>query len=302
MTLPIWLVDAFTDCALQGNPAGVVPDANSLSPTQMQRIAAEIHASETAFVLAPESPAEADFRLRFFTPESEVDLCGHATIGTICGLVDAGRLPLRGEQSVCRIETAVGILSVTYGKSHGLTWAEMRQAEPQFRQVDLELQTIAKFLGIDRQDVDDSLISGISYTGLWDLFIPVTSLAVMAKMNPDLTALAKLNRALGVASTHVYTRATVSTENDFHARDFSPALGIPEDPATGTATGALAALLLRHGMVEAGRNYRFEQGYEIGRPSVIYARVEENVPGGLAVYVKGTAVRSLIGELQLSQG
>lgn len=302
MTLPIWLVDAFTDCALQGNPAGVVPDANSLSPTQMQRIAAEIHASETAFVLAPESPAEADFRLRFFTPESEVDLCGHATIGTICGLVDAGRLPLRGEQSVCRIETAVGILSVTYGKSHGLTWAEMRQAEPQFRQVDLELQTIAKFLGIDRQDVDDSLISGISYTGLWDLFIPVTSLAVMSKMNPDLPALAKLNRALGVASTHVYTRATVSAENDFHARDFSPALGIPEDPATGTATGALAALLLKHGMVEAGRTYRFEQGYEIGRPSVIYARVEENGPGGLAVYVKGTAVRSLIGELQLSQG
>lgn len=301
MKLPIWLVDAFTDCALQGNPAGVVPDADSLTPVQMQQIAGEIHASETAFVLTSDSSEEADFRLRFFTPENEVDLCGHATIGTICGLVEAGRLPLRGDQGVCKIETAVGILSVKYGKSHGLTWAEMRQAEPQFREVNLDLETIAKLLGIRRQDVDETLISGVSYTGLWDLFIPVRSRSVMANMKPDLPSLANFNRALGVASTHVYTAETTNSENDFHARDFSPALGIPEDPATGTATGALTALLHRHGVVEAGRTYRFEQGYEMGRPSVISARVEENLQGVLEVYVQGTAVLSFTGELQLSQ-
>lgn len=298
MKLSAWLVDAFTTQTFQGNPAGVIPQASGLSPMQMQMIAREIHASETAFILEADSP-EADFRLRFFTPESEVDLCGHATIGAVCGLVEEGNLSLEENGGVCKVQTQVGVLTITYGKRDGFAWAEMRQAEPKFRNLSLDKDLIAGLLGIAREDFAENLVSGLSYTGLWDLFIPVTSLEVMSKMQPKLAELAIWNRAINVVSTHVYTTDTVDTHHDFHTRDFSPAVGIAEDPATGTATGALTALLYEHGLVQASQSYQFEQGYEIKRPSVIQARIETGSDGVLQVYVKGSAVRSLSGSIYL---
>lgn len=298
MKLPVWLVDAFTTQTFHGNPAGVIPSADGLSSQQMQMIAREIHASETAFVLEAESP-QADFRLRFFTPESEVDLCGHATIGTICGLVEDGKLSLDEGRGGCKVETAVGVLSISYGMEGDSAWAEMRQADPQFRDLALNPGELAHLLGISDSDIDEQGVLGLSYTGLWDLFVPVVSKEVTARMQPKLAELAQWNRELGVTSTHVYTRDTVLAQHDFHTRDFSPAVGIAEDPATGTATGALVALLYHHQKVEAARTYRFEQGYEIHRPSVIEARIETGQGGPLKVFVKGSAVRSLTGTIHL---
>lgn len=300
MKLPVWLVDAFTKQTFHGNPAGVVPEANGLSPLQMQTIAREIHASETAFVLEADSP-QADFRLRFFTPESEVDLCGHATIGSVCGLVEEGVLPVdegRGRGS-CKIETQVGILTVTYGLENGFAWAEMRQAEPRFKNLALDYNQVAHLLGIAREEIDEDGVSGLSYTGLWDLFVPMTSKLAMSRMQPKLAELAAWNREIGVTSTHVYTVDTTEKRHDFHTRDFSPAVGIPEDPATGTATGALIALLHHNEAVQSSRVYRFEQGYEIHRPSVIEARIEEQPGTSPAVFVKGSAVRSLTGSIHV---
>jgi len=294
----VWIVDAFTSIPLTGNPAGVVPDARGLSESQMQAIAAEIHASETAFVLPPSQTGQADYRIRYFTPQQEVDLCGHATIGSICGMVAAGLLSLEHGTGVCKIETKVGVLSIRYGQDGHRVFAEMAQATPSFRALDEEAKFVAQVLGIDVADLDLSLPMEYSYTGLWDFFVPVRSLEVMRRLRPDFAAMAQWNTQNNVVSTHVYTRQCVDAQHHFHSRDFAPAVGIPEDPATGTATGALAALLYRHGHIQSGRDYAFEQGYEIGRESVLSSRIEV-CGNAVQVFVGGSGVVTLEGVLNL---
>lgn len=290
--MKVWLMDAFTDKSFCGNPAGVVPEAAGLSDTEMQAIANELHASETAFVLPATAP-DADLKIRYFTPTCEVDLCGHATIATICGLLQNGYFVDQTE-GICRAETNVGVLPISYRMLGNVAWAEMGQAPPQFREASLDLERLAWLLGMTVDDLDLSLPLGMCSTGLWDLFVPLKSLDKMETLSPMMGALAEWTTDIGVASTHLYTCETVYRSNHYHARDFSPALGIPEDPATGTATGALVALLHRHGLAEEGTLYRFEQGFEIRRPSLLTARVERT-DAGPAVYVSGTAVCSLSG-------
>ena len=293
----LWLVDAFTEVAFTGNPAGVVPDADNLTDAQMQAIASEVHASETAFLLRP-TRSDADLRVRFFTPACEVDLCGHATIGSICATALEGRLPHLATPGKVRLETNVGVLPVCVRIDGGRPFAEMTQTPPAFRDVDLPIGELEAWLGVDTADIDPDWPAGLAYTGMWDLFVPIRTRIAMAKMQPDLAALARFNRSLGVASTHVYTTECVDAKHDFHARDFSPAVGISEDPATGTATGALTALLHHHGRIAAGQTYRFEQGYEIGRDSVIHSRIDVS-SGKPRVYVGGTARISMRGQLSL---
>jgi trans-2,3-dihydro-3-hydroxyanthranilate isomerase len=293
----VWLVDAFTQLPFTGNPAGVVPEAAGLTDAQMQSIAREINASETAFVTAASDPNRADLRIRYFTPTREVDLCGHATIGTAASL--ALRQPhIYGESGILHVETNVGILPVTYGQQEGRAWAEMRQARPRFQAVDIDPRFISQLLGILPEDMAMELPIGMSYTGLWDLFVPLQGLEAMRKLQPKFEELARWNQELGVASTHVYSLETEEHQHDYHARDFSPAVGILEDPVTGTATGALLALLHNHGLVERHRTYHFEQGYEMMRPGVIDARISET-EDGVAVFVKGHAVISMHGYLNL---
>lgn len=334
MAREVWLVDAFTTQLFGGNVAGVVPDATGLTDKEMQAIAAELAASETAFVLPPQPGTNADLRLRYFTPTVEVDLCGHATIGSMCSLFANGRLDAIGSAAAAgaagenagaagagvaggqaeaavagpagegakliRVETRVGVLPITVMWKDGRAWAEMGQAAPQLREVEVDTDSLAAWLGIRPDDFDFSLPLGVSSTGLWDLFVPVRSLAVMAKMQPDYGRLAAWNKELEVASTHVYTRETVHRTSTFHARDFSPSLGIPEDPATGTASGALTALLRDSGHVKYGQHVIYEQGFEIGRDSYIEAHVELGVGDDFDhVFVGGPAVVSVKGTLDL---
>lgn len=292
----LWLVDAFTERALRGNPAGVVPQAEGLTERDMRAIAAEVHASETAFVWPASPGVAADFRLRYFTPAREVDLCGHATIGAICGLLADGRLP--SVEGACHIETNVGVLRVRYGFARGIPWAEMGQALPQFRDGAFTAAEAAQALQIRVEDIDPSLPMGMSYTGLWDIFVPLRSVETVANLRPNHAAVEAWNNTLGAASTHVYAEGGVEAGHDFHTRDFSPAVGVPEDPATGTATGALMALLRRHGIIGAGDQLAFEQGYEIGRASVLLGRTE-GPDDAMSVFVRGSAVVSVTGTLHL---
>jgi len=299
MERKMWVVDAFTSTPFQGNPAGVILDAEGLTASQMQAIANEIHASETAFVFPSDETTKYDFHFRYFTPSAEVDLCGHATIATVCSLLRSNRivLDMSGEGS-CRILTNVGVLPIRFGRQNGIEWAEMGQATPQFRDFKVNKVMISQLLGLKEVDIDDSLPCGISYTGLWDVFVPLKNLDSMKRIKPNLSGIQSWNEAIGVVSTHVYSQITVEQENHYHTRDFSPVVGIPEDPATGTATGALLALLYLHDHVEQDVEYRFEQGYEISRESVVSARIV-NSSTGSNVYVKGFSTVSMSGLLYI---
>lgn len=278
--------DSFTKTPFAGNPAGVVLDANGLSDREMQYIAREMNCSETVFVL-PAGNHDADFRMRYFTPAVEVDLCGHATIAGLTALGEAGRL-----QGAAAAQTNAGVLEMEV-RSDASAW--MRQARPQFRPLaDGDRAVIARLLGIPQAHLVPDIQIGLAYTGLWDLMVPVDSMDTLQSLVPAMVELAAYNRHLGVASTHVFCMETMTGEAVLHARDFSPTVGIPEDPHTGTASGALGAWLVHQGVLAHGE-YTFEQGWSVERPGVIQVRVPEDGE----VWVGGHAVEVIAGAMRL---
>jgi trans-2,3-dihydro-3-hydroxyanthranilate isomerase len=278
--LAVYQVDAFTERPLRGNPAGVVPDPAGCSAAEMQAIAAELNCSETAFVLPGE--AGADLTLRYFTPVTEVALCGHATIAALHLLYELGRL---GPAARLRLGTGAGVIAA--GLRDGRPW--MGQRPPAFRPCP---DDPGPLLGIDPEDRDGEAV--LASTGLWHVLVPVRTPAVVARLRPDLAGLAEHNRALGAATTHVFAPAPPGSGADVCARDFAPAVGIAEDPQTGTASGAMAAWLVASGR-HRGPGLTALQGLELGRPGRIEVQVE-----GDRVEVGGPAVTVLAGRLRLA--
>jgi len=315
----IYQVDAFTDQPFGGNPAGVVPEAYYLDEQEMQLIAREMALSETAFVLPPEHGG--DVRVRFFTPQAEVALCGHATIATFFLLADRDLLSGLGRSSrASRMwrhldlvqETGAGKLSVTvrYGRSTGLVdRVMMAQAPPQriAPPAPLDIADLHRIMGAPAGSLGRLPRFGdappeIWSTGLADLLVPVRDLAALNSLRPDLPAVAELSAALGVTSVHAFTLETATPRGYAQARDFSPAVGIPEEAATGTASGAMGAYLVAHGFAappdDAGiSSMVFEQGHILNRPSTIFVEVTGRTGHPQEVKVGGRAVVMLEGTL-----
>jgi PhzF family phenazine biosynthesis protein len=284
------LVDAFTDDPLTGNAAGVVPDAAGLTAEQMQAVAAELGASETAFLRPSDA---ADRAVRYFTPEQEVDLCGHATIASHALMAREGHLD-DGEHT---LETEVGILDIEIDGE--TVW--MTQNQPEIRTLDdLEYATVADALG-----VRESALTGLSAdlplaratTGLPFVMIPVEYLSDLSAMDPDTTAIADLTDAHDCAGVYAFTFDTLERESTLHARMFAPGAGVPEDPVTGTASGACGAYLDRFGAFDpTPEEMLFEQGHFLDRDGRVRVEASEATTEGL-VRVGGEAVVALDGDL-----
>lgn len=279
------LVDAFTDEPLAGNAAGVVPEAEGLTEGQMQAIARELSVSETAF-LTPSGPA--DREVRYFTPEREVDLCGHATVGAHAALHAEGELGA-GEHTV---ETAVGVLDVEIAED-GTVW--MTQNAPSVREVGLSHERIADALGVDAEplvELADELPPAVASTGLPFLVVPATYLRVVGDADPDDEAVADLCRAVDAEGLYLFTFDTLESESTLHGRAFVPLAGIPEDPVTGTASGAVGGYLRRYEAFDSmPEELRLEQGHYVDRPGLVRVRARDEITVG------GSAVVSLEGEL-----
>jgi PhzF family phenazine biosynthesis protein len=279
------LVDAFADEPLAGNPAGVVPDAEGLTDDQMQAVAGELGASETAFLRPSDT---ADRAVRYFTPTQEVELCGHATVASHAhlhadGVVDPGDHTL---------ETAVGDLTIEV-EPDGTVW--MTQDEPSIRQVDLEYDRAAAALGIDPaalRDVGADLSAAVASTGLAWLLIPVNFLEHLSSIDPDRTAIEQLAATHDAVGVYAFTFDALAAESTLHARAFAPGAGVPEDPVTGTASGACGSYLRRHGVVDQGE-LRFEQGHFVDRPGLVRVKAD----GVAAPRVGGRAVTALDGRI-----
>ncbi len=308
-------VDAFTGTPYGGNPAGVVTDARGLTEEQMQRVAGEMNLSETAFV-TPSPDDAADFNVRFFTPKNEVDLCGHATIATFFTLAEEGRIrPIPGEASaVVKQRTKAGILAVEVEYANGAPdRVMMTQALPQFRTTVVDRKQIAATLGLSEEAVRADWSMQLAYTGLWHLMVPVTSAQAVDTAQPNLAKLAELNSLEGVHTTHL-----IAPSEDHgslvYTRDFAPAVGIPEDPATGTGSGAMGAYLMRHGLLRrlnaAEQQWRYDgqrhsarfvslQGYAINRPSQITIEITSDQGIPVQVKVGGRAICMLDGTMRV---
>ncbi len=256
--------NAFARTKRGGNPAGVVLDAEGLAETFLQKVAARAGLSETAFV---QKSAAADFKIRFFTPAAEVDLCGHATIAAFSLLFGLRRIP-PGQH---RQETKAGILGVEV-QTDGTVF--MEQTLPVFES-GIDRGEVAGSLGIGLDSLAPDMPVQIVSTGLRDIIVPVVSLRALSSLRPDLERIAEISRKHGAVGYHAFSMET-KPMSTAHCRNFAPLYGIPEEAATGTSSGALACYLFKHGKVteEQARKLVFEQGEVLKRPSEILVRLE----------------------------
>lgn len=267
------IYDAFSDQVHKGNRTALVK-ALGLSTEDMQRMAKKLGFAETLFYQGLE--------LRFFSPEEEIDFCGHAT------LAFAWHRGMEEKREKEIFSTPVGEIPIAYtyqGDKLQSVW--MLQAPLQVKEILFDHQRLCEALGVDDEDLDKTYPLKAAYTGNWDIFVPLKSEAQIDALRPDWTALAELNRAMGVLSTHLYTLEK-GEDYDIYTRDFAPACGIPEDPVTGSANGALYGLLLQEGVLEKGREYVFAQGHALGYQGRVLAK-EDPLTG--RILVGGKAVR-----------
>jgi PhzF family phenazine biosynthesis protein len=272
-------LNAFAATANGGNPAGVVLDADHLDETSMQRIAARAGMSETAFV---QKSAAADFKIRFFTPAAEVDLCGHATIATFSHLFGLRRIRA-GRYTQ---ETKAGILGVEV-RADGTVF--MEQTLPVFESA-IDGKEIAASLGKGADSLAPDMPVQIVSTGLPDTMVPIVSLRELSSLEPDFDKITDISKKLGAVGYHAFSLET-KFGSTAHCRNFAPLYGIPEEAATGTSSGALACYLFKHGKVteEQARTIVFEQGYGMGRPSEIFVRLDIKDKDIAGVHVGGRA-------------
>ena len=277
-------VSAFTETPGQGNQAGVVLDAASLSDAEMQALAAFVGAPETVFVTRR---GRGLVRVRYFTPTQEVDFCGHATVALGLMLAQAGWW---GAEAVT-LETLAGRVPLRLVCEAGVPkqiW--MQQRGPQFRALGREWRShLAEALGIDERMIHRGLPLGAASTGLWSVFVPLLDGIILDGLEPDLAAVERLSAELEVGSVYAYAPMGV---NRFAARDFAPLLGIPEDPVTGSSAGALMALLAAQGRLPVKHNRAvgvIYQGHAVGTPGEIEVEIEVQDGQVTAVHVGGCA-------------
>ncbi len=294
MMLGFHTCDVFTDHAFHGNPLAIVLGADDLSPAQMQTIAREFNLSETIFVQRPANPAHTA-RVRIFFPTAEIPFAGHPTIG--CAIHLAGAMAGEGDfDHDLVLEEEAGLVPVRVWRRGGLTTAEFVApvvphgvTDAPDRDAALDPARLAVALGLDAADIG----FGAHRPGLWQggprfLYVPVASLDVLARARPCQPAWSGQMGAGGVDSMYLYTPGVGC---DYRARMFSPTAGIPEDPATGSASALLAAQLLASGAVGEGETRLvLHQGVEMGRPSVIGLAAKVAAGRLVEVRIAGSAV------------
>jgi trans-2,3-dihydro-3-hydroxyanthranilate isomerase len=284
------VVDVFTQQPLEGNPLAVFPDARGLDPVTMQRIARELNLSETTFVLPADTPS-AVARVRIFTPASEMQFAGHPTIGTAYVLRRIGRVPADAAEFV--FEEGVGPVAVRVEPGDDpMIWLTT-PAISKGRTYDRT--QCARALGLDAADLRADVPCEVLSAGNPNLYVALPSAAAVDRIRIDGTALQAL---FADQPQPVCLFAFAPTPHGAYSRMFAPALGVPEDPATGSATGPLAAFMMEHGLAPAADGTRLvsEQGTKMGRRSLLHILLHgERGAGGIEVggHVAPLAVATL---------
>ncbi|MGD9099236.1 MAG: PhzF family phenazine biosynthesis protein [Anaerolineae bacterium] len=274
-------VDVFTNKPFGGNPLAVFPEAQGLSAEEMQCLAREMNLSESTFVLPPQA-TDADFKVRIFTPAAELPFAGHPVVGTHWVLARLGRVELKEPITRVHLELGVGVLPADLYVSRGLVErVVMTQDRPTFLTVLEDVSELAEGLGLAPEAITETeLPVQIVSTGVPQMMVPVRSLAEVQALGADRLNVAALNRvcrAVGTECVMVFSFETERPEATVHVRLFAPLLGVPEDPATGSANGALGAYLVHHRAIpvdEPTTRYLSEQGTEMNRPSTLYVEVD----------------------------
>ncbi|WP_426429019.1 PhzF family phenazine biosynthesis isomerase [Staphylococcus equorum] len=283
-SIKVYHYDAFSKKPNKGNPAGVVLNGDDLTETEMQNVAFKVGFNETAFPIASD---RADLRIRYFSPKQEMELCGHATMATIYALKTNGWLENKTELT---IETNVGVLPIRITKNEqNEIHITMKQALPQFKKFKGSRYDLAKTIGIEETDFVDELPIMYGSTEAWTLLIPIKSLDIFNKMEPNNKAFSSILNEIPNASVHPFCLETYYEEADMHGRHFSSTFsGTIEDPVTGTASGVMGAYFAKYIKKECDMpiNLIVEQGQEMNKDGQVIV----NVAGNNEIEITGNAV------------
>jgi trans-2,3-dihydro-3-hydroxyanthranilate isomerase len=294
-------VDVFTDRAFGGNPLAVVLDAGGLSTAQMQAIASEFNYSETTFVLPPRDSAH-DAQVRIFTVRSEIPFAGHPNVGTAFVLATQAKSP--PEQFL--FEEGAGLVPVAVLKEQGkVVGAELTAPQPLKKLTAFSAEQAAACLSLSAADVrTDRHPPLIASVGLPFLMVELNTRDALGRARPDATAFARIFPCDGSDAVYLYTRDVTPSEKpcDLQARMFHPgSSGLSEDPATGSATVAAAALLADlAGDRDGELKLRIGQGVDMGRPSLLLTRVRKANGVVTSAHVGGACVQMMEGTIRLA--
>lgn len=298
-TCRIYQIDAFTKERFKGNPAGVVPDADGLSDSQMQAIARELNNAETAFILSP-TASDHDVWIRFFTPTTEVPSCGHATISA--HYVRA----IENKLSSCTVKQriGIGILPVDIIKEDSgyrvvMTQGAFEISPPITGQT---RNDILEAMNLSDADLDDRCPIQITSTGHSKVMVGIKSREKLNSITPDLSRLINISKMINCNGYFVFTFDSDDSDILTHGRMFAPGIGIPEDPVTGNANGPLGAYLVHHRILETSDGtvtFKGKQGEAIGRPGIVTVTVQVKDEKPSKVQVGGYATIAFKTEIDI---
>ncbi len=286
------VVDVFTTKPLAGNPVAVVSDADGLDTATMQAIAAWTNLSETTFVLKPTTPA-ADYRLRIFTPRSELPFAGHPTLGSAHAVLEAGQVTLREGGRLIQ-QCDVGLVEVTVVE--GAAGRELTFTLPSASVTPMSSADVTELKAILDCKVAADVEPAIVNVGPIWLILPMTDAATVLALKPDFARLAALERRLGVTGLTVFGRHPSESECDIEVRTFAPSCGVEEDPICGSGNASVAAFQWARGLLPVGGgDYVASQGSCVGRSGLVKVKVT----AGGQVRVGGSCITCIDGQLEL---
>ncbi len=285
-----YIVDVFAERKFEGNQLAVFICEEELFEAEMQKIAKEMNYSETTFITSKEN-----YDVRIFTPEVELPFAGHPTIGT--AFVIQQEL-IKGNVKTILLNLKIGPIPVLFKYKSGkpdIIW--MEQNPPTFGKF-FDIELISQILNLDEFDIDDRFPIQEVSTGGPFIIVPLKTLDALKKAKVDVDKCLDLLEKTEAKSILIFCPETRNKGIDLSVRVFAHYHGIPEDPATGSGNGCLAAYLVKHQYFIKNRiDVRVEQGHEVGRPSLLYLRAEESDEGQISVSVGGKAFIVAKGEL-----
>lgn len=283
------IVDVFSNGKYTGNQLAVFKKAGNVPDNEMQQIAKEINFSETTFILS-DSKIDGGYDVRIFTPNEEVPFAGHPTLGTAY-IIQNEVLDEPLENIILNFKG--GQITVSFNNQEELIW--MKQNEPTFGRI-LDENKISEVLNIHKENIDDRFPIQEVSTGLPVIVVPLKSLDAVKKVKVNREKYFELIEHTEAKAIMVFSPETYHSKNDLNVRDFADFYGIPEDAATGSSNGCLASYLVKYRYFENSEiNVRVEQGYEIGRPSLLFLKAGYDT-GKINVHVGGKVVKIAQGE------
>jgi trans-2,3-dihydro-3-hydroxyanthranilate isomerase len=302
MNARYFTADVFTDRRFGGNPLAVFPDARDIPAELMQPIAREFNYSETTFVLPPDDPSHTA-KVRIFTPGGELQFAGHPTVGTAHVLASTGVIPLDGPSTRIVFEEGVGPVPVVIKAANGKpVFAQLSAAKvPEVGPPPPSRETLASMLSLTAEDVLDGRMSANALScGTPFLFIPLRDRGAVARSRLKLDLYESALRGYTTNKVMVYAMDAELPGNDVRARMYAPAIGVGEDPATGSACVALAGYLATLDARSDGTlKWNVEQGFEMGRPSILEIEADKKAGTVTAVRVGGKTVIVCEGSMAL---